>query len=88
MFIKKLVTAFIFVMFLAGGVAAPVGVDVSGGSVITANSAQAQQKKENQKKPKKDKKKKEKKKKSDKQGTGKKNKGKGQEHGKGLKKQG
>jgi len=46
MFTKKIITAFIFVMFLAGGVAAPIGMDFSGGTVITAKSAQADQKKE------------------------------------------
>ncbi len=45
MFIKKLLAAFVFVSFLAGGVAAPIGISHTGTGVFAEKAAHAQAKK-------------------------------------------
>jgi Skp family chaperone for outer membrane proteins len=89
MFMKKLLAALVFVGFLTGGAAAPIGIHFDSGNVTVSKAAKAQTAKpEDEKKGKKDKKaKKEKKPKKEKKakpekGKGKKEKGKGAEKGK------
>lgn len=89
MFMKKLLAALVFVGFLTGGVAAPIGVHFDDCKVTVSKAAQAQTAKpEDEKKGKQDKKaKKEKKPKKEKQakpekGKGAKDKGKGADKGK------
>jgi hypothetical protein len=72
MFMKKLLAALVFVGFLTGGVAAPIGVHFDGGKVTVSEAAKAQTAKpEDEKKSKKPEK-----------GKGAKDKGKGADKGK------
>lgn len=82
MLMKKLLAALVFVGFLAGGVAAPIGIEFGANKVTVEKSAQAQtakpedgkkgkETKKKEKKPKKEKKEKKQGKKSDKDKKGK-----------------
>jgi hypothetical protein len=82
MLMKKLLAALVFVGFLTGGVAAPIGIEVGAGNLTVVKTAQAQttkpeegkkgkEGKKKEKKPKKEKKEKKQGKKNDKEKKGK-----------------